>query len=264
MNAQFRQWCLPGGILTWRMQFHDTVGSTQDEVRAMGLAGAPQGQVVVARAQTSGRGRRGRPWYAPAGGGLWLSALLRPPLPPEATPLLTLAAAVALARSLEPLGLRPAIKWPNDILCQGRKLAGILAERVTPPGGDPFVVLGIGVNLQDPPGGFPPPLCETAISVASAGGRPASRPVLARAFLRELCLQIMRLVGGDAPAVLNELRLRSAVLGRGVRVEMGDLAFEGLAVDLTPSGALVILTADGVTLVVHAGEVTLRLAGEPA
>ena len=135
-----------GSPLAARVELHEEIGSTQQRARELALEGAPHGTLVVSRVQTSGRGRLGRRWGSPAGG-LWMSLILRPDLPARHASRITPAAAVGVAKALRGFGVEARIKWPNDLLVEGRKICGILAES----GGrrpDNFIVLGVGINAN--------------------------------------------------------------------------------------------------------------------
>src|SRR5262249_7148114 len=160
-------------MIAWRVQRVASTGSTNDDAAALVRAGAPHGTVVVADEQTQGRGRQGRSWGSPPGANLHLSAVLRPPLPPHEAPPLTLAAAVAVCDALRGLGADARIKWPNDVVIDDRKVAGILTESSTRGGGLDAVVIGIGVNVNWTE--LAPELAATATSVALAVGRPVDR-----------------------------------------------------------------------------------------
>lgn len=217
------------------------IPSTQDEARSWAHQGAPHGAVVIADAQGRGRGRLGRPWVSPPGAGVWLTVVLRPELPTSAVPLITLAAAVAVAAAAGPAF---AIKWPNDVLGpSGGKVAGILAERDV--GADPFVVLGVGVNVAAAPAGVPGASC-----LAEEGG-PTDRAALAADLVVGL-LEATRALATDPSGVLDRWRARSATLGTRVRV--GDVV--GRAVQLDPDGALVLERDDGTLHRIRAGDVT--------
>lgn len=203
-----------------------TVDSTNRYLLDRAAAGDPEGVVAVADEQTAGRGRLGRTWTAPPGSALLVSTLLRPAVPAERRHLVTLAAACALLDGLEALGALPpgiGVKWPNDVVVDDRKLAGVLAE-ADPRGA---VVVGIGVNVRGD--WFPPDLAETATAV------PVDRSELLVAWLRAYD---RRLDGLDD--VVAAARDRSATLGRRVRVEAAGSTFEGEARELTAEGFLVV------------------------
>ncbi|MCB9758959.1 MAG: biotin--[acetyl-CoA-carboxylase] ligase [Alphaproteobacteria bacterium] len=217
--------------------------STNALAREMGHAGAPHSQLVVAEHQTAGRGRQGRTWDAKPGENLLFSLLLRPPLPPRDAPLLCLAAAVALAETLD-LG----IKWPNDLLDpQERKVSGILAEMEARPGRLAFVVLGVGVNVNQ--AAFPPELPRAA-SLAMRDG-PQDRTALLLRVVPAILARCAQLQA-DRVGVLDAWRGRAVTLGRRVRVG----AVEGVARALQEDGGLVVDTAQG-PRVVLAGDVEM-------
>lgn len=245
-----------------RVECHAKVDSTQRLVRELGRAGVPEGTAVFAEAQTGGRGREGRAWFSPPGAGLWFSVLLRPELPAAVLPRIPLAAAVAIATAvMETTGCRVTIKWPNDLLWEGRKFCGILAERVAEPGRAPFVILGIGVNVELADGDFPPGLRGEAVSLRVAAGRPVCRAGLARRALVELDRQYRRLREEGFDGIRADCKRLSAVIGRDVLISTPEESFACRAVDLDEDGALVVAVRGyGVRRVV-AGDVSLRLAG---
>ena len=216
-----------------------TVDSTNARARELAGAGAPHGTLVTAAAQTAGRGRQGRGWSAPAGRALLMSLLLR-----DWPRLLPLAAAVAVA---ETVGDAAAIKWPNDVLLGGHKVAGILAEGRPQDG---WMVLGVGLNVAVEPNELPPDLCHTA---ATMGLEPADvEPTLARLLER-----LDRwLVAGEA-AILDGWRARDALAGRAVAWAGG----AGTAAGVDDDGRLVVELADGGRTALDAGEVPLEEAG---
>lgn len=170
---------LSGPASRLRIACFERLGSTNDYARQRAAAGEPEGIVVIASEQWAGRGRMGRAFFSPAGTGLYMSLLLRPALAPEDAPLVTPAAAVAAAEAIEAVaGKKTAIKWPNDIFISGKKVCGILCEASLPD----YAVLGIGVNIAEPPGGFPAELRETAGWVFDENG-PAHRAPLAAEIL---------------------------------------------------------------------------------
>jgi BirA family biotin operon repressor/biotin-[acetyl-CoA-carboxylase] ligase len=219
-----------------------TVDSTQEAVFALASAGAPDGAAVVADTQTAGRGRRGRRWHDEAGTSLLVSVLLRPGLPPSLRPLLSYAASLAVVGTLGTLGLEARVKWPNDVLVAGRKVAGILLEAR-----EGVVVVGVGLNVNQQR--FPPELAARATSVALQTGRAADRGVLLATLLDELDRWRARLEQEGFAPVRERWCAVSDTLGRGVRVD--DVA--GVAVDLDAAGALVVDAAGGRRCVV-AGE----------
>lgn len=235
-----------------------SVDSTNRLASAMGAAGSPSGTVVLAERQTAGRGRAGRSFSSPVGG-VYLSAVLRPAVPPPQAGRLTLLGALAVAEALEQCaGLQPWIKWPNDVLLPGGKVAGILLELVAREDRVDYVVLGTGINVR----GAPPGVGATSIWAAGAH---VGRAEVARAVLDRLDANYAELEAGHWPALLFGWRRRCRTLGAPVRVELaGGGTLVGQALDVTLEGALLVETADGAATV-YAGDVThLRAEGGPA
>ena len=223
------------------------VDSTQTVAFALAADGAADRTVVVAQAQTAGRGRRGRLWLDEPGASLLTSIILRPRLEPARLPTLSLAAGVAVVEALERVtGLKPRLKWPNDVLVDGRKLAGILLEsRISP---SPLVVLGIGVNLAQRV--FPADLAERATSVRLATGRRVDADALLTALLESLDAWRTRLETEGWAPIRERWRALTETLGRRVSID----GVEGVAVDVDEDGALIVAEGD-VRRRVVAGEV---------
>jgi BirA family biotin operon repressor/biotin-[acetyl-CoA-carboxylase] ligase len=230
-----------------------TIGSTNDEAAAWARAGAPSGAVVVADAQTRGRGRLGRHWHSPPGESLYLSVVLRPPLPPHRVPPLTLATGVAVAEALAALDLVPQLKWPNDVLLDGKKVAGILTEMSADLDRVHHVVVGIGVNLNA--AAFPDELAAIATSVALARGAPVARADFAAALCARLEHWFNQFVSDGAAAVVAAWKQYARFFGRHVRITAGRDRLDGVAEDLDDDGALRLRLADGRVTRVIAGEV---------
>jgi BirA family transcriptional regulator, biotin operon repressor / biotin---[acetyl-CoA-carboxylase] ligase len=236
-----------------------TVGSTNDAARTLADGGAPHGSVVLAEAQTAGRGRGGRGWASSPGLGVWMSMVVRPatlPAPGLLPILVGIAAAEALDAFVRPL--RTGVKWPNDLHLAGRKVAGILCEGSWDAEGPGAVVAGIGVNVLHAPDDFPAEVRETATSLRiAAAWRPQRAEVagaLAGAMMRALARPPAHLSG----AALQALHDRDVLRGNHVAVT-GARELEGTAMGITPAGALLVRTAAGVLRTVHAG--TVRRTG---
>jgi BirA family transcriptional regulator, biotin operon repressor / biotin---[acetyl-CoA-carboxylase] ligase len=204
--------------------------------------------VLVADHQTAGRGRRSRPWTAPAGASLLVSVLLRPT--PERATLCTFVAGVAMVDAVEAVcGAVPRLKWPNDLVVGDRKLGGILAEAAWSGADDVAVVVGVGLNV-DWPVERPDDLLDTAVALNDVVGECVDREDLLTAWLERL----ERRWPPDPPTLLDEWRARSATLRQPVRVELEARSFEGIAIDVTEAGELVV-EHDGRTSTVSAGDV---------
>lgn len=238
------------------------LGSTNDLAKELGRQGAPEGTLVVAEAQDAGRGRLGRSWASPAGVGLYASLILRPLQPPAELPRLTLTAAVAAARALErTVGVSPGIKWPNDLLLHGRKLAGILTELETEAERIRYVVVGLGLNVNTP--AFPPELADTATSFFLTTGRTHSRLALLRAWLEDFEALYELFLSRRFPEILAQWQARTVTLGRPARVRQGEQEICGLAVGVDPEGALLLQVAGGEIVRVTSGELAPDPDGGP-
>ena len=225
----------------------------------MALVGEPAGAVVVAEAQGKGRGRLERPYFSPAGKGIWFSVILRPHILPQEAPKCTLLAAVAVAMAMKRFGLKAEIKWPNDILHEGRKLTGILTEMSAELDRVNYIVIGTGVNVNMEEEEFPEELRDKATSLSIMKGERLPRVAFFQAVLEaldELCIVLEE--DGFAPIVAR-WREYAVTLGQDVHVigATGRGSFDGRAVDIDEEGALLVETADGVRRVL-AGDVSIR------
>lgn len=243
------------------VNYHDEIASTMDEAFRLGMNGAPEGTVVIAEAQSKGRGRFGRVWVSPKGKGLYFSLLLRPVMSSSEAARLTLLTAVAVSEAVETLtGLRPLIKWPNDLLLDGRKLAGILTELRAEVDRVDFAVVGIGLNVNTAMKDLP----SEGISLKEAGGQPLSRVGLMREVLRSFEKRYFEVQKyGFAPS-LEEWRRRSATLGQRVQFEERGHKRQGRAIDLAQDGGLLIRLDSGETVKRMAGEIILAMKGKGA
>ena len=233
--------------------------STNTVLRQMAADGAPEGTVVIADHQSAGRGRMGRSFLSPAGTGLYMSLLLRPMIPPVQAIRITTAAAVAVSRALEGMGCPAEIKWVNDIFSRGRKICGILAESALAADGSlACSVLGIGVNLAPPAGGFAPEIADIA-GAAFDAATPALRDQLAQAILNEFAPLYAR-IGEERAAHMAQYRRRCFLLGETVTVHPLDTSapYEAAAVDVDDECGLVIRLPDGEMRTLSSAEVRVR------
>jgi BirA family transcriptional regulator, biotin operon repressor / biotin---[acetyl-CoA-carboxylase] ligase len=236
----------------------DVLVSTNDRAKALAEEGAGHGEVVIAETQTGGRGRRGRTWVSPPGLNLYLSVILRPELPPGRAPELTLVAAVAVCDALRHAGVEAGIKWPNDLMASGRKIAGVLTELAADVERVSWVVIGVGVNVNAPAEAFPEELRETATSVRLERGGPAPRALFAAALLTSLEGWVDRHADEGFAPVREAWRERSVTLGQDVRVRAEGRELVGRAEDIDAGGALLVRTASGVERVLVGDVETLR------
>ncbi|NJE53657.1 biotin--[acetyl-CoA-carboxylase] ligase [Thermococcus sp. 21S9] len=235
--------------MEWRIIRLTEVSSTNDYAREI-AEDVPEGTVVVAKRQTSGRGRKGRNWASPEGG-LWMTAILKPRSSPEHVPKLVFIGALAVVDTLARYGIPAEIKWPNDVLVDGRKIAGILSECKL----NSFALLGIGLNVNNR---VPEELRDSAVSMAELlGGEPEVERVL-DALLRSLSYWYSLFKSGRHGEILRSVRTRSAVIGKDVVIlEDGEIVIRGRAVGIDDSGALLVDTGESVERVLY-GDVSLR------
>ena len=248
------------GLVSKRLgtQFHwfHEIDSTNSQARRLAEQGAPEGEVVIAEQQTQGRGRLGRSWVSPPYVNLYFSVILRPLLSPVHAPQITLTAAVALADAVAAFVPRPpVIKWPNDILIDGQKLAGVLTESSCTSDGIEFVILGIGVNVNFPRSLMGDEIRERATSLMEVGQKPVSREAFFRRLIQDLdrCYGVLEMSGFDALRPRWEARFNLA--GRRVRVELDTEMIIGVARGIDRHGALVLEDQNGTRRTIVAGDV---------
>jgi BirA family biotin operon repressor/biotin-[acetyl-CoA-carboxylase] ligase len=241
-----------------RILWYPEITSTNDVAMELADAGAPEGSVVLADAQTSGRGRLGRSWASPPGAGIYASVVLRPDA--KVAPLLTLAAGLAVAEGIQAAtALRVGVKWPNDVFVDhhaqpsaARKVAGILAEGSTAPGNRPSVVLGIGINVL--PAAYPLEVAARATSLEAELGRAVDRGLVLAECLASLSARYADLAAARTAAIVGAWRARAAAtFGRRV-VWDADGERHGIAQDIDHEGRLLVKGESGVSRVIS-GEV---------
>ncbi|MGV8080615.1 MAG: biotin--[acetyl-CoA-carboxylase] ligase [Syntrophales bacterium] len=233
-------------------------GSTNSRARELAAGGAPEGTLVVAEGQTGGRGRRERTWFSPPFLGIYASLVLRPSIPPGEAPRMALLAAVAVADALRSeTGLPVTIKWPNDILTGGRKIAGILMELATDMGAVDYLVIGVGINVNVPAGTFPREIRTLATSVLIETGKECSRVRLLRRCLEsfESCLDLYE-AEGFAPLLLR-WKFMSRMIGRPVVVHVPGRDLAGVVTDVDENGFLLLRDDGGCDHRIFSGDVTL-------
>ena len=245
----------------WKEQFHwfDSIGSTNDEAKKMALAGAPHGTVLIADHQTGGKGRLGRSFHSPEGVGIYLSILLRPNCDPKELMHLTCATAVAICDAVEAAaGLRPGIKWTNDLVCGKRKLGGILtALGLTPQGTVDHAIIGIGINCCQSASDFPPEIQDMAGSLATVTGREINRAQVAAAMMEALW-KMDRSLLTNVETMLTSYRRDCVTVNQDVVLVRGEEKRYGHALTVDGQGALVVRFADGSVEAVNSGEISVR------
>lgn len=248
---------LTGHLVGSKITCLPETGSTNADAFRMAQEGAVEGSVVLAETQNSGKGRLGRVWASPKGVNVYASVILRPKVKPYEAAQLTFLSAVAVARAVESLTtLKPEIKWPNDVLLSGKKIAGLLNEMNSETDGVNFVILGIGVNLNMAIDQFPEDLRHPATSLMIELGRPVSRNDFVAALLRELdCLYYDFKQHGFAP-VREEWQHRCNAKGRQVQVsDSGTVTLTGEFAGIDTDGAMLVRRDDGELERVISGDV---------
>jgi BirA family biotin operon repressor/biotin-[acetyl-CoA-carboxylase] ligase len=253
-----------------------TCGSTNDEAARLARAGARHGTIVVADTQTAGRGREGRAWASPPGAGLYLSAVVRPPLPLAMVPAMTLAIGIGLCDAIRSFGADAVLKWPNDALVGGRKLAGVLVEAHSQGTRLDAVVIGIGVNLNGAAAGLngaaaglPPDIASRAITLEEAAGRPVDREAFLEAVLIGVERWVDRYVASGLAVVIPAWHERMAqhLVARAALSEDG-APLVGEVAGLDGDGALLLRDGAGQLHRVRSGDVEVMrdtaLAGSAA
>ena len=251
---------LPGAY-PWKENLHwfDSLGSTNDHIRALAKAGAPAGTAGLADHQTAGHGRRGRSFHSPEGVGVYLSLLLRPDCPPARLMHLTCAVAVAMCDAVEAsAGFRPAIKWTNDLVSGKRKLGGILTEiGFNQKGNVDWAIIGVGINCCQTESDFPGEIRDMAGSLSMIAQAPIDRAKVAAAMLAQLQSMSEKLLDRKEE-LLNQYRADCMTLGQDVVLVRGDEKRYGHALDIDESGALLVRFADGSLEAVSSGEISVR------
>ena len=238
--------------------FYEETDTTNNRARELAQEGAPEGTLVVAEKQTAGRGRRGKVWESPLGTGIWMSLVLRPQIMPAEASVLTLLCGLATAEAIKAeTGLSAGIKWPNDILINGKKAVGILTEMDCEMSEVHFVIPGIGINVNT--ASFPPEIADIATSLYLECGKTVSRRRLVHKVLERLEEHYETFLRtGSFTAMLEDYRKHCITVGKEVHV-LGREPFFAEALDITPEGELLVRRADnGKEEVVFSGEVSIR------
>ena len=240
------------------LYYFDTIDSTNTRAKEMAAQGAPHGTVLIADSQTGGRGRMGRSFHSPAGCGIYLSMLLRPGCPAKDLMHLTCATAVAASDGVQAAtGLRPGIKWTNDLVVGKKKLGGILTELSLDGSGNvEYAVIGIGINCSQDTEDFPEEIRQIATSLQLAAGKPIDRAAVIAQLL--VALQRMSENLQNITEILDSYRADCITIGQEISLVRGDEIRHGKALDVDDEGALVVEFADGKIQSVQSGEVSIR------
>ena len=234
------------------------IDSTNVKAKRLADEGAPHGTLVAAGHQSAGKGRRGRVWESPEGTGIYMTLLLRPGIKPEQAPMLTVLMAQSVADAIQTVtGITPGIKWPNDIVVNGKKICGILTEMSTEEDSIRYVVVGIGINVNTE--SFPPEISDTATSLKLSLGHELKRAPLIGAVLKSFEQYYSRFMEyGDMTGLMDEYNEMLANRKRQVRVLDPHGSYEGTALGIDKEGCLLVKREDGSVLAVISGEVSVR------
>ena len=247
---------MKGKLFGKRVYHFFKTDSTNRVAMELGYAGEPEGAVILAEEQTAGRGRSGRSWHSERGAGLYVTLLLRPRLSPVQAPLLTMLAGLSAHSAIQAqTGLSAELKWPNDILMEGKKVGGILTEMHAEPTQVRFVIVGIGINTNQEK--FPHDIASLATSLRKESGRTHSRLELLVRLLNEFESDYNRFLREGARYVVDRFeRVSSFASGKRVRVETGFETYFGTTAGLTSDGLLQVKREEGPVTMVVAGDVT--------
>lgn len=233
----------------FRLFVRETVDSTNDEVRMLAQAGAPDGVIVIAERQMAGRGRRGAAWFSPVGESLAFSVLVKPQEPKALWPRLALAAGLAVAEAVETFGIEAGIKWPNDVWIHGKKTCGILVEA-----GADFAVVGIGLNVNST--GFPTEVADIATSMRIEAGREFSRAEVLGEIIRKFAKRRLQ-IGQEFDELVSAVSVRCVLTGKRVSLTTASGPRDGTVTGIAPGGELLLQTDHGIERLIQADEVRL-------
>ena len=237
----------------------DSIDSTNTKAKEFASQGAPEGTLVIAEEQTAGKGRLGRHWVSPKHKGIWMSLILRPDINPVYAAKITLIGAAAVNKALEELSIKTSIKWPNDIVINGRKVCGILTEMSAELNKIHYLIMGLGINVNTELSEFPEDLTTSATSLKIETGNHVARKKIVAGILNNFENLYKEFIKygtiKDAVAICRD---NSVLLGKEVRIINGSVEKKARAVDIDDDGQLVIITEDGSTETVFSGEVSVR------
>ena len=244
--------------------YFDSIDSTNNEAKRIANGGCLEGTVVISGSQTAGKGRMGRTWLSPNGTGVWMSVVLRPDLPPHKIQLLTLLVSCAVFDAIKQLGIDAGIKWPNDIILDGKKVCGILLEMNSEADKINYICAGIGINVSQSENDFDTDISKTAISLRMHCKKhniiidDIGRCDIIKSVLVKLSDYYDAFKKGKYEFILNEWKNRNITIGKQVRVIHNGKECEGTAVDINLNGSLLVKLNNGETSAVSSGDVSIR------
>jgi BirA family biotin operon repressor/biotin-[acetyl-CoA-carboxylase] ligase len=239
IDPEMLQGILKTSLIGNDIRYYSELESTNNTAREI-AKGVPEGTVIIAETQKNGRGRMGTKWQS-APGGIWLSLVLHPSIPLDNLSKITLVAGIAVTNALRGIGVDARIKWPNDVLVNGKKICGILTEVSAEIGKVDYVVLGIGVNVNVKLSGLKDEIRRNSTSIANETGKPIDRTSFLASLLYELEQQYIRFKTRQFAEIVDEWINLSDTIGRNVKLMTPTMLIEGKAVGITEKGALVVL-----------------------
>lgn len=257
-NLQSLKQQLAGKFIGHELHYFEETGSTNDDAFRLGVAGAPEGTVIVAESQSAGKGRLQRVWHSPPGANIYTSVILRPPFETARAPQISIASGVAVAETLNPYcGGRAELKWPNDVLIGGKKVCGILASMKTLDMGIDFVVVGIGINVNLPREQFPSDIRTIATSLAIESGCEISRLEVIIRLYENLTKWYTELQNCGFEPIRQAWLGMTPMIGKTIQVMFHNEAISGTASGLREDGSLILQTDSKQTLYVSAGDASI-------
>ncbi|ACL74522.1 biotin--[acetyl-CoA-carboxylase] ligase [Ruminiclostridium cellulolyticum] len=248
-----------GQFIGSNIRYFEEIDSTNSYAKKIANEGCAHGTVVISEVQTMGRGRVGRQWQSDTAEGIWFSIVVRPDLEPENIQVITLAASVAVVEAIkETCGIICGIKWPNDIILNGRKLGGILTELSAEPGHVNYVVVGIGLNANQDLEHFDYEIRQKAISLKMYAGKSISRANLLGSILTRFEKIYKSILLGENRDIIDKWTAYSVTIGKEVKVAYKDMEYFGKALSVASDGRLIVECKDGVTREISAGEIQVR------
>jgi BirA family transcriptional regulator, biotin operon repressor / biotin---[acetyl-CoA-carboxylase] ligase len=245
-------------VLGRHIYFEEEVDSTQKIAHKLAYEGAPEGTLVVAELQKAGRGRLDRTWFSPKGTGIWMSLILRPPIPPQKAPQLTLLAAVAIAQAIQEVtGIVPDIKWPNDILINRKKCVGILTELQAEPDQIQSVIVGMGVNVNHQLSEFPEEIQSVATSLAIEKGSPIKRAELIQEILFKFETLYRQYLQHGFFAIKLLWEGYAINIGKEIVARTLNGSMKGKALGINNEGVLMLEAEDGTVHYIHSADIEL-------
>lgn len=244
-------------IIGKKIIYFPETDSTNTQAKRFAIDGCPEGTVILADRQTMGRGRMSREWHSPGGAGIYMSIVVRPEISLNELPKITLVAAVAAAEAVNAsANVKVLIKWPNDLLLNGKKICGILTELHSPENENSFVVVGIGINLNTPGEMFPEDIAGIATSVFIETRQKIPRITVIKSVIEYFDRWYDVFLNGGFPGILEKWKAYSEIIGRRIQVEQMDALITGTVIDIGSDGALILQDASKNIHRIYSGDVS--------